>query len=462
MQSASNTLTVVVVFIILAAAVSSTASADSIPNLTTVLSISELLRLAAPTDGQLVYVKGFYQPGDGGEGFFRYEAENTQVHDGGMVIVGSAPNPEEDLSAYLNWGIKSWRGPSGRWIRIATGNAVNVRWYGAKGDGVQDDGLALTKAFRYFTDHRDGEFGIIFVPQGTYLVKGQITVLPSTNVVGEGVGVSVIKREDGSNYLFISNPGQLNVTFSNLTLANPERIILFKQASDVSFHQVEFIGGIVRIETGSNIVVDSCRFVNNLGKSAYASDNVDNAILVNNTVINPEQGGFNLSHHRNSYIANNTIVSDERIQSGYAGIRLPNSATNNLVENNTIIGTDRGIFVLTSSEHNTIRNNTIKQTRLQGIFVESSFNNIYGNTIVDCWGESVYVNNSDVSQAHHNIIMSNTIYDTEPPAAKNRFVALKVYGSHNLVLGNTVSGSQGRQFMDIRGENHEEGNVFNN
>lgn len=432
------------------------ASADS---LIIVESVSELLTVDA-VDGSLVFVKGFYEPGDGGEGFFRYDAENTQVHDGGMVIVTSAPDPVLDSDAYQNWGIKSWRGPAGRWVRIGTGNAVNVRWYGAKGDGANDDTLALVKALRYFTDHRDGEFGTVVVPQGTYLVSAQLTVLPNVNIIGEGMGVSVIKYGNESSYLFVCNPGEQNVSFADLTLINPQRLILFKDASDVAFRNVEFIGGIVRIETGSNILIADCRFFDNLGKSAYASDNVDNAILIGNTVINPEQGGFNLSGHRNSYAANNTVISDERIQSGYAGIRLPNSAENNLIENNTIIGTDRGIFVLTSSENNTIRNNIIKETRLQGIFVESSFNQIYGNTIVDTWGESIYVNNSSVSQAHGNIIMDNTILDTEEPPTKNRFAALKVYGSSNQVLYNVVSGAWGRNFIDLRGDNLAEGNVY--
>ena len=72
------------------------ASADS---LIIVESVSELLTVDA-VDGSLVFVKGFYEPGDGGEGFFRYDAENIKF----MMAVWLLCQryPVLDLDAYQN------------------------------------------------------------------------------------------------------------------------------------------------------------------------------------------------------------------------------------------------------------------------------------------------------------------------------------------------------------------------
>lgn len=66
---------------------------------------------------------------------------------------------------------------------------LNVRDFGAKGDGVTDDTVALQAAFAAAT----GPYFSIIVPPGTYLCSGVLAIVqPKTSVLGSGEGVSMI------------------------------------------------------------------------------------------------------------------------------------------------------------------------------------------------------------------------------------------------------------------------------
>lgn len=82
--------------------------------------------------------------GDGWAGSFYYDSSSTDTDDGALTI---APTTG-----------------SGRYKRIYTG-PIDVRWFGAVGDGVTDDTAAITSAIQ------QAENGDVIVPPGTYLVS---------------------------------------------------------------------------------------------------------------------------------------------------------------------------------------------------------------------------------------------------------------------------------------------------
>lgn len=86
-------------------------------------------------------VLGYHRPGDGGGGQFAWDARSDAAEDGGLAFRGSAS--------------------AGRWIRLTKG-AVDVRWFGAVGDGTTDDTAAIQRAF---DSNR-----AIYLSSGTYLV----------------------------------------------------------------------------------------------------------------------------------------------------------------------------------------------------------------------------------------------------------------------------------------------------
>ncbi len=128
---------------------------DSFPQI--VDSIAALKALANPGGAQSTYlVRGYYAPGDGGGGFFRWNQADATADNAGTVIAPA-------LGA-------------GRWNRIFDQSGrVDWHWFGAKVDGVTNDKNAVQAAFNsgyscYFSD------GQCFL--GAYNTAGtEVTVL---------------------------------------------------------------------------------------------------------------------------------------------------------------------------------------------------------------------------------------------------------------------------------------------
>jgi hypothetical protein len=105
------------------------------------------LRNLNKTAGRSAFVVGYYESGDGGGGVYWCDAaDTTTADDGGAVIVSA---------------------DGGRW-KLQTGK-VSVRQFGAKGDGVTNDRVAIQAAFDYITAQGGGE--LVF-PKGNYHVTG--------------------------------------------------------------------------------------------------------------------------------------------------------------------------------------------------------------------------------------------------------------------------------------------------
>src|SRR6185295_6268666 len=83
----------------------------------------------------------------GREGLFRFDGSNLSAavaadpRQGVIVAPASAPT-----------------GASGAWVRTFSG-AVNVRWFGAKGDDTTDDGPAFAAALNYLKSIATQGFG---------------------------------------------------------------------------------------------------------------------------------------------------------------------------------------------------------------------------------------------------------------------------------------------------------------
>src|SRR5213593_1661413 len=65
---------------------------------------------------------------------------------------------------------------------------VDVRAYGAKGDGVTDDTAAIQAAVTAAAG------GVLQCPAGTYLVVGTIAVTGNLRILGAGKGTTIFKQ----------------------------------------------------------------------------------------------------------------------------------------------------------------------------------------------------------------------------------------------------------------------------
>ncbi|MGF1639787.1 MAG: hypothetical protein ACFCUO_02440, partial [Rhodospirillales bacterium] len=85
-----------------------------------VASMAALRTTLPPVGSGAVWLAGYYDARDGGEGMFQWDAAATVADNGGTVV---APDPATP----------------GRWIRAAAAEEIDVRWFGVRGDGVTDN-----------------------------------------------------------------------------------------------------------------------------------------------------------------------------------------------------------------------------------------------------------------------------------------------------------------------------------
>jgi len=225
------------------------------------------LRLITPTVlKRRVYVRAYATEGDGGHGTFRAvtgAAPGTYVDNGGTIIVPTGGDG------------------SAAWLRDYSG-AVNVRWFGAKGDGVTDDTSATQSAINYVALKNAS----LLFPQGTYNISTTIgyawaSTGVSLHLLGETAGLgtsgSYLKWVGASGGTLWYSTGTNSLVVENIGFnGNLSAGKLFFCDSGVSSSNMQFINCVfsetnrtiksagLQIGSGtiqvSEIVIDRCSF----------------------------------------------------------------------------------------------------------------------------------------------------------------------------------------------------------
>ena len=111
---------------------------------------------------------------DGAAGQFKVNSSDTiSADDGGTILVDSLGR---------------------RWYRVFSGT-LDVRWFGAKADGVTDDTASINRAAALG--------GEIHLPSGSYLISSSInTTISGTKIIGSGVCNCKIYQSSSSSKVF--------------------------------------------------------------------------------------------------------------------------------------------------------------------------------------------------------------------------------------------------------------------
>lgn len=124
--------------------------------------VSALKTLSAvPQPNEISTLLGYYAPDDKGGGEFYWDATSTETDNQGtifQVTVGGT------LLA------------TGRWKRIYT-SSLNIRWFGAKGDGITADDTAFTKCIQ-----TAGSGSEILLGRGNYRLTAGLSFVGYSNV----------------------------------------------------------------------------------------------------------------------------------------------------------------------------------------------------------------------------------------------------------------------------------------
>ena len=150
-----------------------------------------------------ILVAGYVDHADGAGGTFCYKPNHPAVADNGGTIVKPTSVPPAS---------------TGRWVRDTGGASLNVRWFGAKGDGTTDDTTTVQTAI----DSLGSNGGTVLFPAGyTFVFAGTLNldqkrgyhlVGTSTNMYENGTKL----KYTGSGASFINVRSADGVEFRNL------------------------------------------------------------------------------------------------------------------------------------------------------------------------------------------------------------------------------------------------------
>lgn len=339
------------------------------------------LRAMTKLDADLIY----FVTDPGQEGDFRYDPSDTvSVDNTGLVLVSVS---------------------GGRFKRIVTGDHYSVKWFGAKGDGLQDDMDFIQSAIdAVYT--KGG--GTVFFPKGTYIVSPSLQtrrIVPKDNVnlLGEGASSVIKVKEDAGDYwTIIGNfqtwPKVRNVSIRGLRFdQNPQgnRTCNIDPNRNDTFYWTQYCIGLFDYE---NILVEDCMFDPICGW---------NTVVLNNP------------------------------SSSHAAV---NNCSFNFVHTKGVDGYDNSAVYLNGRYH-TVTNNRFfaaSDEKAMGAIETHTGQSVVSGNISDGYVTGVHIQSSDKSGDHSDITVTGNTFTNAVHAIQ--FWPYKEFALKNVtVTGNTIS-----------------------
>jgi hypothetical protein len=159
----------------------------SVPNIAALRAVT-----STTVSNSQVYVLGYYQASDNGEGAFVYIASDTTSADNGGTIIIDASNR--------------------RWYRETEGLPLNVLWFGARGDGSTDDSATFQATVTAAVAAHVG----VRIPgvADSYRIGTTITVAGALDISGDGVNSNLFPISSTMTIFTVTTP--LAVSFDGL------------------------------------------------------------------------------------------------------------------------------------------------------------------------------------------------------------------------------------------------------
>lgn len=160
------------------------------------LSAMQALDTSINVDGDVVYLRGRTSVGDGGEGHFRWDSSNLSTEVASDELTGG----EGDGGVYVAPDSDK-TGASGAWVRQFSG-IRNIKWYGAKGDGVTDDTDAIQTALDNQGENTaDGQSGTyVYAPEPDVAYRFSSIAHKTVGIIGDGYDDQYRGPKDDSQY----------------------------------------------------------------------------------------------------------------------------------------------------------------------------------------------------------------------------------------------------------------------
>ena len=266
---------------------------------------------------------------------------------------------------------------------------VNVKDYGAVGDGITDD----TQAFKNAASH-----GNVFVPNGKYIVTeltGAITVLCSGEIISDLTLTNFEGVLIGGKYKYL-NLVNCNCRLTNIKATNTSGTLMATN-SKLVIENSYFKGG------SNCVLLESCynSTIDNIFVEAIKSNTEDVKLhcvqlnkcthckITNSFALNGNWFGFSIY---NSFKC--TITDCISLNSYAEGINFENTnssiMSNNIVSWDDDVSNDYGLSLFGNNDKsanlNIISNNLVYNCKQSGIAIDGNAhtNHVYGNNLINC------------------------------------------------------------------------------
>lgn len=327
-------------------------------------------------------------------------------------------------------------------VGLISAQKINIRDYGAKGDGKSDDTNALQKAldFANKTYAANRKTATLFVPIGTYLVNKPLTFNKYISIEGEFINSSIIRMTKSNSEFIIMEKSRDEGTIynsynyvKNLTLQGPEfsgdpfaekNTASYKNSIGIKIMGMRTRLQDLQIEGFPTAAIDI--------RAAYYTF-INNCFIKNNAI------GINIDEMATStYITNNELRFNS-IAIMIQGNSFANFINNNMIETNmarylgydlsdtlnNTKSTGRGL-VLKNSEANIITSNYFENQFINITIDQSNKNQINNNFIaiadVNIAKDKNQVPLQITGNSLHNVYQNNSYLTTTPSLNANKII----------------------------------------
>ena len=326
------------------------------------------------------------------------------------------------------------------------GNYITAEMFGAVGDGVNDDTIALQTAFE-----NSGEIPILLC--GKYKITQTINLHSNLVVQGDGHiicdAITAFKGENISNVLIE------NITFnSNATIGDSYSIgytLYFLNCNSIdinkcSFNNIKTISAICT-ENCTDIIIHECNINNYVYAGIILQNGIENAKIINNSVLeclayatqpliaNSYPISISCSNQStHNHKSNNILCAGNYIKNSvphWEGIDA-HGCSNSIISNNIIINCLTGIAIVNGTEtENVVISNNICKIENTEYTLEVSKNN-FGIVIV-----------GSNENPHKNISIYNNIVESfgntlDSSIAENGCGGIEIAYAHNVNIANNT------------------------